>query len=329
MPDSNVQPLRPKPKPIQIYFGLLPGYSLLTVSGAIEVLNFANEYVGQEAFQWTICSETGDPVPDRTGLGLPVDGPFPSVSDRDIVLVCAGEKVNETCSTPLLNWVRKSARFGAALGGLDTGSKVLARAGVLNGVATTIHWKNRVTFFEEHPDEVLTGDVYTAERGRYATAGGTASIDLALHLVSEICGEDIAHQIAVRMNYTNIRVLQSSEKIQAADQVGFRHPKLSIILSLMETNLEEPLRPTDLARSVNISARQLERLFRRYLKSTPSAYYTRMRLEHARNLLLQSDMYIADVAVACGFGSASHFSRRFRSHFGYSPFKLRLAEQAS
>jgi transcriptional regulator GlxA family with amidase domain len=224
--------------------------------------------------------------------------------------------------------VRRSARFGAGLGGLDTGSKVLARAGVLKGAATTIHWKNRVTFFEEHPDEVLTGDVYTADQGRYATAGGTASIDLALHLVTELCGEDIAHQIAVRMNYTNIRVLQNSEKIHAADQVGFRHPKLSIIISLMETNLEEPLKPADLARSVNISARQLERLFRRYLKTTPSSYYTVMRLGHARNLLLQSDMYIAEIAAACGFGSASHFSRRFRGHFGYSPYKLRFKEQA-
>jgi transcriptional regulator GlxA family with amidase domain len=222
-----------------------------------------------------------------------------------------------------LAWVRRSARFGARLGAFDTGSAVLAKAHVLNGAATTIHWKNRAAFSEAFPEEQLSGHVFTADRGRYASAGGTSSIDLMLHLITEHCGEDIGHKVSARMNYTKIRVLQNSENVQSVDHTGFRHPKLSIILSLMETNLEEPLRPQDLAMSVNISVRQMERLFRRYLSTTPSAYYTVMRLEHARNLLLQSNMYVADVAMACGFGSGSHFSKRFRSHFGYSPYKLR------
>ena len=114
-----------------------------------------------------------------------------------------------------------------------------------------------------------------------------------------------------------------------ADRIGFRHPKLSEILALMETNLEEPLRPGDLAETVNISTRQLERLFRRYLQSTPKKYYVDMRLQRAQNLLLQTNMSVTNVCVACGFNSTSHFARLFRQRYGVSPHRLRKGELSS
>lgn len=321
--DSQTCTPAPTHQRTKVYFGLLPGFSLLSLSGAIEALSFANEYAGHPLFEWVACSENGLAVADRTGQPYQINSVFPQLCDRDYLFVCSGENVVDTCTDQVLAWVRRSARFGANLGGFDTGSAILAKAHVLNGAATTIHWRNRAAFSEAYPEEQLTGQVYTVDRGRFSTAGGTSSIDLMLHIITDHCGEEIAHRVSARMNYTKIRVLQNSEQVQTADRTGFRHPKLSAILSLMETNLEEPLRPHDLAQSVNISARQMERLFRRYLGATPSAYYTVMRLEHARNLLLQSDMYMTDVAIACGFGSSSHFSKRFRGHFGYSPYQLR------
>ncbi|MEB8386733.1 GlxA family transcriptional regulator [Rhodobacteraceae bacterium KMM 6894] len=307
----------------RIFFGLLPGYSALSFAGALEALKYANDYATDHEFIWQLCTQDGQPVPDLTGLKLPVDTNFVNVNDGDIILVCGGEDVLKTTPDAMLHWLRRNARHGARIGGLNTGSLVLAKAGVLNGAPTTVHWRNRLSFLEEFPDETLTDFTYTTLNERYSTAGGTASIDLMLYLIEVICGEEVAHAVSGQLNYTKIRVLQDSERVQSVDRAGFRHPKLSVIISLMETNLEEPLRPGDLAQSVNISTRQLERLFRRYLKSTPKSYYTKMRLEHARNLLLQSNMAITDIALVCGFGSTSHFSRRFREHFEIRPLQLR------
>jgi transcriptional regulator GlxA family with amidase domain len=307
----------------RIFFGLLPGYSPLSLAGALETLKYANDYSPDHQFVWQLCTKDGQSVPDVTGLKLPVDTDFVNVGDGDIILVCGGEDVLKTTPDALLNWLRRGARHGARIGGLNTGSLVLAKAGVLHGAPTTVHWRNRLIFTEQFPDADLTDYTYTTRDERYSTAGGTASIDLMLYLVQSECGPDVAHEVSGQLNYTKIRVLQDSERVQSVDRAGFRHPKLSVIISLMETNLEEPLRPGDLAQSVNISTRQLERLFRHYLKSTPKSYYTQMRLEHARNLLLQSNMPITDISLACGFGSTSNFSRRFRAHFDISPLKLR------
>ena len=106
-------------------------------------------------------------------------------------------------------------------------------------------------------------------------------------------------------------------------RLGLRHPKLLEVANLMEQNLEEPLERTDLARSVGLSTRQLERLFRKYLHRSPARYYVELRLERARRLLQQTNIPIIDVALACGFVSASHFSKCYRDFFGKTPRRER------
>lgn len=94
----------------------------------------------------------------------------------------------------------------------------------------------------------------------------------------------------------------------------------------MEENLEEPISPAILAEDVGISTRQLERLFRRYLNRSPKRYYMELRLEKARNLLLQTDMSVINVALASGFTSPSHFSKCYRMHFSTTPYRERGAQ---
>ena len=193
----------------------------------------------------------------------------------------------------------------------------------MDNLPATLHWEHRTSFAEEFPEVELSEYTYVNSNKRYSTAGGTSVIDLMLHLISEKASPELSNLVADQLMYTNIRVLQHSAKVQVAERIGMRHPKLSEILALMETNLEEPLRPGDLAKTVNISTRQLERLFRRYLSATPKKYYMDMRLQRAQHLLLQTNMSVTEVSVACGFNAASHFSRLFRQRYGMSPHKLR------
>ncbi|WP_166417868.1 GlxA family transcriptional regulator [Cochlodiniinecator piscidefendens] len=314
----------PDQKPKRFVFALLPQYSAISFTSALETLRIANRLSGTTLFETVVCSESGESVYDSLGGSFPVDSALEDCHRDDTIVVCTGADVQKIVTPAVLNWLRKCGRSGVAMGGLCTGAYALAKAGLIApDVPVAIHWENQSSFAEEFPDLQISEYTYTLQGRRYSTAGGTASIDLMLHFVSETQGDALANLVADQLMYTNIRVLQHSAKVQVADRVGFRHPKLSEILALMETNLEEPLRPGDLAQTVNISTRQLERLFRRYLQSTPKKYYTDLRLQRAQHLLLQTNMSVMNVGLACGFNSASHFSRLFRQRYGMSPHKLR------
>lgn len=311
------------PKPVRFVFALMPGYSALSFTHALVVLQLANKHAGYKAFDIYVCSETGEDVTDQLGGSFPVKGSLPEPHRDDHVCVISGDDVEHQNLAVLAGWLRKASRNGSKICGLYTGAYVMAKAGLLDSKRVTIHWEKREAFMEEFPDVDLSEFTFTTKDDHFSSAGGTSAIDLMLHFVSNFLGEEMANLVAGYLNYTSIRVMQSQARMQQADRIGFRHPKLSEILALMETNLEEPLRPGDLARTVNISTRQLERLFRRYLNSTPKKYYTEMRLQRAQQLLLQTNMTVTAVGVACGFNTASHFSRLFRMRYGTSPHKLR------
>lgn len=304
-------------------FLLLPNYSAMTFAMAMETLKTANRMSMGTPFSCVVCSEGGVSVTDSLGAEFPIDHGLEDVGRDDIIVICSGADVRKNCTPAVLQWLRKCARQGCEIAGLYTGAWVMAEAGLIGEEAITIHWENRNSFAEKFPDVELSDYTYTVRNKRYSTAGGTAVIDLLLTLISEAESPELANLVADQLMYTNIRVLQHSARVQVAERIGMRHPKLSEILALMETNLEEPLRPGDLAKTVNISTRQLERLFRRYLSATPKKYYMDMRLQRAQHLLLQTSMSVTEVSVACGFNSSSHFSRLFRARYGMSPHRLR------
>ena len=120
-----------------------------------------------------------------------------------------------------------------------------------------------------------------------------------------------------------IRPDQDTQRLSVPTRIGVRHPKLSQVIQMMEQNIEEPISPAVLAKDVGMSTRQLERLFRRYLNRSPKRYYMELRLQKARNLLMQTDMSVINVALACGFASPSHFSKCYRAHYETTPYRER------
>ena len=113
------------------------------------------------------------------------------------------------------------------------------------------------------------------------------------------------------------------QRLSVPTRLGVRHPKLGQVIQMMERNIEEPISPSILAKHVAMSTRQLERLFRRYLSRSPKRYYMELRLQKARNLLMQTDMSVINVALACGFASPSHFSKCYRAHYATTPYRER------
>jgi len=319
----------PETRPERHVFLLLERFTLLAFAAAIEPLRLVNRIAGRTLFTWSVISETGAPVEASNGVSVAVDGGLGDLGRDTVLIVCGGERVHLAASRTILGWLRREARTGAAMGAVCTGAWALARAGLLDGRRATIHWENRDGFLEEFPDVELSQAIYVIDRNRYTAAGGAAAGDLMLNLIARRHGADIANRVADQMVHTNVRSDRDTQRLSIPTRIGVRHPKLSQVIRRMEENIEEPIPPPDLAREVGMSTRQLERLFRRYLNRSPKRYYMELRLGKARNLLMQTDMSVINVALACGFTSPSHFSKCYRALYQTTPYRERGAGDAA
>jgi len=311
------------PRQRRFIFLLLDKFTMLSFAGAIEPLRIANRVLGHTAYVWRLAGEGGVEATCSNGASFKLDMGLEEISREDTVLVCGGIDVQDATTKPILNWLRREARRGVAIGGLCTAAYTVARAGLMDGKRATIHWENQDSFLEEFEDVKLTKSVFVMDGNRMSTAGGTASIDLMLKIIAQDHGEDVANTVADQLIYSSIRTDQDTQRLSIPTRIGVRHPKLSQVIQMMEGKIEDPISPAQLATDVGMSTRQLERLFRRYLNRSPKRYYMELRLQKARNLLMQTDMSVINVALACGFASPSHFSKCYRAHYQTTPYRER------
>jgi len=315
-------------KPRRFVFVLLDNFSLLSFATAIECLRIANRMTGRTMYEWIIIGEGGEHATCSAGTSFELAGDLIELQRDDALLICGGIDVQKATTKKLLGWLRREARKGISVGGLCTAAYALAKAGLLDGRRATIHWENHDSFAEEFEDVTLTKSVFVIDKNRMTTAGGTSSIDLMLKLIADDHDEELANLVADQLIYSSIRTDQDTQRLSVPTRIGVRHPKLSQVIQMMESNIEEPISPSILARDVGMSTRQLERLFRRYLNRSPKRYYMELRLQKARNLLMQTDMSVINVALACGFASPSHFSKCYRAHYDTTPYRERGSHSA-
>jgi transcriptional regulator GlxA family with amidase domain len=322
-PQRKATTVRKAATPRRFVFLLLDRFTMLAFASAIEPLRIANRVAGQQIYSWRLAGDGGSEALASNGVAFKLDMGLSEIERDDVVLVCGGIDVQRACSRAVLNWLRRESRRGAVIGGLCTGAYALAKAGLLDGRRATIHWENQDGFLEEFDDVRLTKSVFVMDGSRWTTAGGTSSLDLMLKVIAADLGEEIANTVADQLIYNAIRTDQDTQRLSIPTRIGVRHPKLSQVIQMMEGNIEDPMSPADLAESVGMSTRQLERLFRRYLNRSPKRYYMELRLQKARNLLMQTDMSVINVALACGFASPSHFSKCYRAHYNTTPYRER------
>jgi transcriptional regulator GlxA family with amidase domain len=312
MPPSN--------GPKAYVFVLIPGYSLLGFSCALEALSLANRHPSGETFyKWRLLSETGAPVAAYNGVKVEVDGPLCALDRNETIVICAGEDVGHAASKKLVNWLRHEVRRGMDCGALSSGTYVLARAGLLAGKQVTTHWEYRSALTEVLPDVIVKDAIFCTDGKVFTTAGGAASMDMMLDRIKRDHGTDLAAWVADQMVYTDPRLADHAQRAQPHARMQLRNGKLGLALKVMENNIEDPLSPDEISEIVELSTRQLERLFSRYVGLSPKRYYLKLRLEKARDLLRQTDLSVTDVCVACGFKSLSHFSKSYRLAYGISP----------
>ena len=309
-------------------FVLMEHFTLLSFSSALDALRIANRMSGKKLYDWTFIGESEEFVSCSAGTQFKLDNPLIELHRDDAILLCGGTAIQNSTTKKLIGWLRREARRGLVIGGLCTAAYPMAKAGLLDEKKATIHWENQDSFAEEFLEVELTKTVFVCDGNRYTTAGGTSSIDLLLKIIADDHGEELANAVADQMIYSSIRTDQDTQRLSVPTRIGVRHPKLSKVIQMMEINIEEPISPSVLAKDVGMSTRQLERLFRRYLDRSPKRYYMELRLQKARNLLMQTDMSVINVALACGFASPSHFSKCYRAHYDTTPYRERGSHAA-
>ncbi|HET8597276.1 MAG TPA: GlxA family transcriptional regulator [Castellaniella sp.] len=326
-PSFQAAPCRQPPRPLRHYgFLLVPGFTLIGFSSAVEPLRMANLTSDSRLFRWSTISLDGAPVVASNGIPVQPDASLDEAPALDAVFVCGSNPIPARIDPHCLNWLRRQARQGTPLGGICTGSYWLAQAGLLDGYRCTLHWEDTERLLTDFPDIIVSKRIYEIDRDRYTCSGGIAPVDLMVALISQQTGShDIAAKVSELMVCERIRSPRDPQRIPLRQQIGTSQPKLTEVVTLMENNLEEPLTKEELAQFIRVSVRQLERLFQEYLKCTPNAYYLELRLQRARQLLLGTEQSIIDVAAACGFVSVTHFTHRYRAYFGTTPGRARRA----
>ena len=284
---------------------------MIAFASAVEPLRAANRQSNKILFEWIVASPDGQGSTASNGMLLQVNTGTEALQECRIVFVCAGVHVRENTNKAILNLIRRLDRNGAIIGAICTGTYVMAAAGLLDDRRCTIHWEHIDGLSEEFPNLDVTNDLFEIDGNRVTCSGGTASLDMILNLITQTHGAILAAEISDQLIHDRIREPSDRQRMELRSRIGVSHPKLLAVVKIMEDNLEEPLVQTDIAIKTHLS--------RKYLDTTPTRYYLNLRLARARHLLRQTSMSILSVALACGFVSASHFSKCYRECYGRTP----------
>lgn len=275
----------------------------LTWAGLAQPLRLAARSVGP-SFQLDVCS------PQQL-----VDNP---AGGWHLALLVADEA--QAAPPPaLMRAVIERLRAAPYWGAVGAGVLWLAQAGLMGGVRIALPWALYADTESIAARAILTPHLFEIDGVHLSCCGGAASADFALTLIDALYGADVQAEVKEALCIDRVRGHEERQRVALQARFGALQPKLSEAVTLMEANIEEPLSTDDIAGLVGLSRRQLERLFKQYLGSLPSRYYLELRLQRARQLLLETNSSIVQVGLMCGFSSGSHFSTAFGTLFGNTP----------
>ncbi|TIL44467.1 MAG: GlxA family transcriptional regulator [Mesorhizobium sp.] len=311
-----------------LYLG--PGFSLQAFSSAVEALRLANEVLESESYAWRIVSDDGHPVRSSCGLTISVDtslkeergllgkmGFFPSVA-----VICGGSHPF-SANQALHGWLRECRARKLCLVGIASGVFSIAQTGLSNGRRCAVHWEQFPTFVEQFPSVVAVQSAYEIDGDTYSCPGGDAAFDMFVQFVIEDYDTSIASRVCEKAAAMRVRQPGDRQRLPLHAGAAIHHDGLLKIIEQMERTLDEPVALEDMAASICLSRRQVERIFSKQIGRSPARYYLEMRLERAHLLILNSQLPIVEIAMACGFVSASHFSKAYRDSYGTTPREAR------
>lgn len=301
-------------------FLLLPQFTLLAFSAALDPLRIANQLSQKPLYGWLAISDDGRAVSSSSGIDIDVHGSLDDLNPDTYLFVCSGNNSIQAASDDVLGGIRRHARFGGKLGGICTGAATLARAGFLRDKTFTLHWENQPGFVEAFSDLEPTPQRFERDGSLLTCGGGVAATEMMISIIAEDYGEDFAIAVSdMCLNGPDVAT-RSEQRSSIAKAISSRNPRILAVLRAMYDNIEDPLTLDELATSAGISRRQIERQFRQLLNEAPAQTYRNIRLERARTLLTETNLSVMEVTMASGFNSNNVFSRHYKERYGETPY---------
>lgn len=313
--------------PRSFAFLLIPEFSMMPFSAAIEPLRVANRMRGMSIYRWNTVSIDGKPVMASNGTVVNADLALVDAGPVDAVVVCAGVNAYRHLDKGLAAQLRRLSRRDCMVGSVCSGSIVLADAGLLEGRRCTGHWEDLESLAENFPALHVTKSMFEIDGNCFTCSGGTAPLDLMIHFISMDFGRDLAARVADQMLHHAAREASGPQRLALSERTGLRNSRMLDVIAAMEANTETPLPLADIATRGGLSLRQLERLFASQLGVSPARYYLGIRLQRARQMVMSTGLSMLEIAVATGFSSPAHFAKMYREAFGSPPSQDRNASQ--
>lgn len=309
--------------PLKVTFLVFSGSSIMCVASALDPLRAANRIAGETLFDSKLVSMTGDAPVTTCGLPVAVSGRFDPAETTDMLVVIAGFGTQNYATSALLAGLRRVARSARAVGGVEAGTWLVARAGLLEGRSATTHWEDMEDFMAAFPGTDVRPDRYVIDGPVFTSGGASPTFDLMLHLVRSRLGMAVALDVASVFIYDQARAATDAQPLVSLGRLDGYDPRLAQAIRLMEAHIDQPLTISAIAKRAGVTTRTLETIFFRSIGETPGAYYLRLRLNAARRLVVDTRVAMADIGARTGFSSAAVFSRAFSRAFGQAPTRFR------
>jgi transcriptional regulator GlxA family with amidase domain len=308
----------------EIRFAVLmfPNFPLMAFSSIIEPLRAANTLSGKRHYSW-ITVAAAEKIKASNGISIEPDYHVRNAPEVDRIVVCSGGDAEHLVAEEEMAWVRRNLRSGARLGAVADAAFFLARKGLLDDHACTLHWTSQPAFKEAFPHLDMRTDLYVIDRRRFTSVGGIGSLDMMLEMIARDYGAQLADSVAGWYMHSPLRPDADRRMLTLRIRSGIADDLVLSAVAMMEDAIEDVLRIEDLASRLNVSPDKLGRSFKAEVGMSPNAYYRNLRLGHAAGMLTHSNLPVNEVAVACGFENAANFSRAFKQQFGYVPHSLR------
>ncbi|WP_368344237.1 GlxA family transcriptional regulator [Pelagovum sp. HNIBRBA483] len=311
-------------RPMTVGVLVMDRTNLLSLAAAVDPMRAANRRAGRDLFQWQFATPT--PATANLTAGIPISGTaVASLPVPDLLLIVSSFAIEAQTTPNLCATLRRLARGGAIIAGVDGGSQIMARAGLLDGLRATTHWEDLESFAAQFPRITVVRDRFILSGRTLTTGGASPCLDMMLHLISSLHGRELAARVASAFIYDPVYAGHEPQRLAQSSALTKRAPLVAKAIQIMEEQLENPLPIGDLALRLGISRRRLEQQFQETLGTTPHAFGLTLRLAEARRLATDTNRAVQDIALATGFSSHAAFARAFQREFSLSVREIRRA----
>ncbi|WP_166416664.1 GlxA family transcriptional regulator [Cochlodiniinecator piscidefendens] len=301
---------------------VLPDTNTLSFAATVDPLRAANRRAGKTCYQWQFFSFEGGEIQLTTGAIVPTV-PLTRDTNIDVLIVVAAFELERHSTPKRLNQLRTANRHIKAIGAVDGGAWLLAKAGLLNNHQATMHWEDLELFASQFPDVDVVHNRFVIDRKFFTTGGASPCLDMMLHLIRHRQGPEIALRVASAFIYDPIHPADAPQSLMPLASTEAANPVVAQAIKHMEETLEDPPQISTIASILGVTPRTLELQFQKTLSISPARFFLNLRLQEARRLVEDSRLPLSEIAVRTGFNAQSTFARAFRAKFGQNATQRR------